>query len=136
MTRFPLSWSRRPVALLLASLLAPAALTLAAPAASAASSPACSGPSGNGFYQPPSPLPGGPHGDVIRCRAVASPTSGARAWRILYKSTTAAGAATAVSGTLLVPDAAYQGTRPVVAYASGTQGWGDQCAPSREMAAG
>ncbi|HEX3491650.1 MAG TPA: lipase family protein, partial [Streptosporangiaceae bacterium] len=47
-----------------------------------------------------------------------------------------AGAATAVSGTLLVPDAAYQGTRPVVAYASGTQGWGDQCAPSREMAAG
>jgi hypothetical protein len=37
---------------------------------------------------------------------------------------------------VLVPTAAYSGTRPVVAYATGTQGWGDQCAPSKEMAAG
>lgn len=137
MTRFPLSCARRPIALLLTMAAALLMASAVAPlAASAARSPACSGPSGNAFYQPPSPLPGGPHGDVIRCRAVASPATGARAWRILYKSTTAAGAATAVSGTLLVPDAAYHGTRPVVAYASGTQGWGDQCAPSREMAAG
>ena len=44
----------------------------------------------------------------------------------------------AVSGTVLVPTASWSGTgpRPMVAYASGTQGWGDQCAPSREMAAG
>ena len=46
------------------------------------------------------------------------------------------GARTAVSGTVLVPTAAHAGARPVVAYASGTQGWGDQCAPSREMASG
>jgi hypothetical protein len=67
---------------------------------------------------------------------VASPVPGARAWRILYLSRTVSGARTAVSGTVLVPRAAYPGTRPVVAYASGTQGWGDQCAPSREMADG
>jgi pimeloyl-ACP methyl ester carboxylesterase len=58
------------------------------------------------------------------------------AWQVLYLSTTVTGAPTAVSGTVLVPGAAYPGTRPVVAYAAGTQGWGDQCAPSKEMAAG
>jgi hypothetical protein len=59
-----------------------------------------------------------------------------KAWRVLYGSTTAGGQATTVSGTVIVPTAAYNGTRPVVAYAPGTQGWGDDCAPSAEMAAG
>jgi hypothetical protein len=59
-----------------------------------------------------------------------------RAWRITYGSTTARGRATTVSGTVIVPTAAYSGTRPVVAYAPGTQGWGDQCAPSASIAAG
>jgi Secretory lipase len=97
----------------------------------------CSGaPPGNAFYVPPKKLPPGPHGTVIRCRQVSSPAPGARAWQILYLSTTVSGARTAVSGTVLVPTAAHVGLRPVVAYASGTQGWGDQCAPSREMASG
>ena len=65
-----------------------------------------------------------------------SPVTGVRAWQVLYLSATVTGAPTAVSGTVLVPGAAYPGTRPVVAYAAGTQGWGDQCAPSKEMAAG
>jgi pimeloyl-ACP methyl ester carboxylesterase len=81
-------------------------------------------------------LPAGQHGDIIWCRPVASPAPGAAAWQILYLSSTVTGAPAAVSGTVLVPTAPYQGTRPVTAYASGTQGWGDQCAPSREMAAG
>lgn len=93
-------------------------------------------PVGNAFYVPPKRLPPGPHGTVIRCRQVSSPVPGARAWLILYVSATVSGARTAVSGTVLVPTAAHAGTRPVVAYASGTQGWGDQCAPSREMASG
>jgi Secretory lipase len=119
------------------------ALTAAPQAASAAAAPhaghgprACTGPAGDAFYVPPGPLPGGPHGTVIWCRPVASPVTGAAAWQVLYLSATVTGAPTAVSGTVLVPSAAYQGTRPVVAYAAGTQGWGDQCAPSREMAAG
>jgi pimeloyl-ACP methyl ester carboxylesterase len=85
---------------------------------------------------PPNPLPAGPHGGIIWCRPSASPVSGVNAWQILYLSTTVTGARTAVSGTVLVPGAAFPGTRPVVAYAAGTQGWGDQCAPSKEMVAG
>ncbi len=93
-----------------------------------------SAPAGDAFYTPPSPLPAGQHGDIIWCRQVASPAAGSTAWQILYLSSTVTGAPTAVSGTVLVPSAPYQGTRPVTAYAPGTQGWGDQCAPSREMA--
>jgi pimeloyl-ACP methyl ester carboxylesterase len=37
---------------------------------------------------------------------------------------------------VLVPTAPFPGTRPLVAYAPGTQGWGDQCAPSRTIPAG
>jgi hypothetical protein len=108
-----------------------------APARAMGGSKNCSGaPAGNAFYVPPSPLPPGRHGDIIWCRPVTSPAPGANAWQILYLSTTVSGARTAVSGTVLVPTAAYLGARPVVAYASGTQGWGDQCAPSREMASG
>jgi Secretory lipase len=97
---------------------------------------ACSAPGGNAFYVPPKRLPPGRPGSVIRCRRVTSPVPGARAWQVLYLSTGVTGARMAVSGTVLVPTAAHHGVRPVVAYASGTQGWGDQCAPSREMAGG
>ena len=108
--------------------------TVAAPAATATN---CSqAPAGDAFYVPPDPLPPGQHGDIIWCRPVASPAPGANAWQILYLSATVSGAPTAVSGMVLVPAAPYPGTRPVTAYASGTQGWGDQCAPSREMASG
>ncbi|WP_405489953.1 lipase family protein [Nocardia sp. NBC_00511] len=48
----------------------------------------------------------------------------AKAWRIRYTSTTASGAATEVSGTVLVPHAPWRGpgARPLVGYAVGTQG--------------
>ncbi len=91
-----------------------------------------------GFYQPPSLLPAGEPGDVIR----AQPTSfgfdpSVSAWRILYRSTTATGAPTAVSGIVLVPRTAWRtGKRPIVGYAVGTHGMGDQCAPSKWMARG
>ena len=66
---------------------------------------------------------------------VAAP---AHVWNVLYKSTNANQQPIAVSGTVLVPTSAWTGSgpRPVVAYGTGTQGWGDQCAPSVEMAAG
>jgi secretory lipase len=110
------------------------ARTAATPTASAKN--CSSAPAGLAFYVPPDPLPPGQHGAIIWCRPVASPAPGANAWQVLYLSTTVSGARTAVSGTVLVPTTPDQGTRPVVAYASGTQGWGDQCAPSREMASG
>lgn len=117
-----------------------AVLGLAAPVSASMAIPAkattCSAPAGDAFYVPPHPLPAGRHGAIIRCRQVASPAPGASAWQVLYLSTSVSGKRTAVSGTVLVPVAAHQGLRPVVAYASGTQGWGDQCAPSREMSSG
>ncbi len=104
------------------------------PLVAAAPASADTGPAGDAFYVPPNPLPAGSPGDVIWWRGSASPVGSARAWQVLYRSTTAAGTATAVSGTVLVPTAPFAGTRPVVAYAAGTQGWGDQCAPSKSIA--
>ena len=129
-----LSWLRRVIipALSVAALLV---VVLPAGAASASGSIAPA-PSGDAFYVPPNPLPAGSPGDIIWYRPSAPPVSGADAWQILYLSTTALGAPTAVSGTLIVPTASYPGTRPVVAYAAGTQGWGSQCAPSKEIVAG
>ncbi|MFI6731553.1 lipase family protein [Nonomuraea sp. NPDC050451] len=59
------------------------------------------------------------------------------AWHLLYNSTSATGSLNTVSGTLLVPKSSYPlGTRPIVGYAVGTHGLGDQCAPSVSMSQG
>jgi hypothetical protein len=123
--------SRRLLSLLVTLLLC-APLTFAALGAGALTSPAVAA-ADDDFYTPPSPLPAGPPGGIIRSRAVTSPNAAAKAWQILYRSADAAGTPIAVSGTLLVPAAPYTGTRPLIAYAAGTQGWGDQCAPSKAM---
>ncbi|WP_318306125.1 lipase family protein [Amycolatopsis solani] len=61
-----------------------------------------------------------------------------RAWHLVYRSTSATGAPAAVSGTLLVPPTPWLrgGPRPLVTYAVGTHGLGDQCAPSSLLARG
>ncbi|MFJ7212055.1 lipase family protein [Amycolatopsis sp. NPDC098790] len=61
-----------------------------------------------------------------------------RAWHLLYRSTSATGAPNAVSGTLLVPPTPWLrgGPRPLITYAAGTHGLGDQCAPSSLLARG
>jgi hypothetical protein len=142
---------RRPGSRLSGVLLSAAALALpltalaAAPAGAAAhdltkpvaaSARDCtSAPGGDAFYTPPSPLPSGAPGDIIWCRPVTSPTAGSQAWQILYRSSDVNGQPAAISGTVFVPTAPSSGTRPLMAYSPGTQGWGDQCAPSREIAA-
>jgi pimeloyl-ACP methyl ester carboxylesterase len=111
------------------------AAALCALAAAAPADAALNGPAGNAFYTPPNPLPAGSAGDIIWARTAPSISADATAYKILYRSTGVSGAAIAVSGTVLVPNAAWTGggTRPLTAYASGTQGWADSCAPSREM---
>jgi dienelactone hydrolase len=97
------------------------------------------GPDGDAFYVPPSPLPAGQKGDVIWYRPTTfGLSSTVKSFKILYRSTTATNQATAVSGTILVPTAAWTGPgqRPIVAYAVGTQGLGDGCAPSKAMPTG
>ncbi|KAA9161055.1 lipase [Amycolatopsis acidicola] len=97
------------------------------------------------FYDPPSPLPAGNNGDIIRHEAtqffldpvklIAAP---ANAQKIMYRSTDTHGDPVAVTGTVLTPKTAWAGPgeRPIVSYAVGTQGMGDQCAPSKALMGG
>ena len=56
----------------------------------------------------------------------------------LSPATNRRGRSLAVSGTVLVPSAAWvgPGARPVIGYAPGTQGMADRCAPSRQFSEG
>jgi pimeloyl-ACP methyl ester carboxylesterase len=58
--------------------------------------------------------------------------------QVLYRSTDALGRPDAVTGTVLIPQAPWRGPghRPLVGYAVGTHGLGDDCAPSRLFAQG
>jgi hypothetical protein len=95
----------------------------------------------DGFYDPPDPLGDGEPGEVIRSEpmdAYLAPGMRfrARAWRVLYRSTSAIGEPTAVSGTVLVPPGRIHGPRPLIGYGVGTHGIGDMAAPSRLLSRG
>jgi hypothetical protein len=112
--------------------------TCIVPAASGSSGPPL-GPAGLAFYTAPSVMPARA-GDVIRYRPTTfyqAPltASTARAWKVLYRSTTARGGAVAVSGLVLVPRKAWSGPgrRPIVSYSPGTTGMADRCAISRTV---
>lgn len=93
------------------------------------------------FYTPPAPLPAGQPGDLIRTepsRLVLEPSGQlggfvATGTRIMYRTIDSRGKPIAVTGTYFEPDNPWpgQGPRPLLSYAPGTQGMGDQCAPSR-----
>ncbi len=95
------------------------------------------------FYTPPDPLPPGAPGDLIRAepsRLVLEPSGQlgmimADATRIMYRSTDVHGNPMAVTGTYFEPynDWPGGGPRPLLVYGPGTQGQGDQCAPSRQF---
>lgn len=126
-----------------------AALTLAAgvlAAAGLAVGPAEAAPAAipvaadDAFYVPPSPLPAGQPGDVIRSREVAAGPSTtqaiASAWQVMYLSTDAMGKPSAVTGTVLVPKGKDLSSAPVVGFGPGTQGVSLRCAPSAMIASG
>lgn len=95
------------------------------------------------FYQPPDPLPPGAPGDVIRTepsRLVLEPSGQlgmivADGTRIMYRTNDARGNPIAVTGTYFEPHNPWPhpGPRPLIVYGPGTQGQGDQCAPSRQF---
>jgi fermentation-respiration switch protein FrsA (DUF1100 family) len=93
------------------------------------------------FYVPPDPLPARPPGEILRIEEmdaylVPGVRLRARAYRVLYRSTSAIGEPTAVSGTVLIPRGRSSKPRPLIGYAVGTHGIGDSCAPSRLIARG
>ncbi|MFD3415879.1 alpha/beta fold hydrolase [Streptomyces cyaneofuscatus] len=56
--------------------------------------------------------------------------------RIMYRTSDRTGKTTAVTGTVLNPNTSPYGRRPIIAFAPGTQGLADKCAPSRQLADG
>jgi hypothetical protein len=101
-------------------------------------SPVTSSPVGaqtGDFYTPPTPLPAGANGDVIRSGTFTY-NGAASATRVMYLSRDARNQPIAVTGSVLIPTAAWTGPgpRPVVAYAPFTAGMGDQCALSKVLA--
>jgi len=89
------------------------------------------------FYTPPSELPAGPPGTIIRSQSLGSLGDGSEAWRVLYTSTAPDGSPIAVSGVVAAPaGAAPEAGWPVVAWAHGTTGVVPRCAPSLEKDGG
>ena len=126
---------RRTLSAVAATISVLVLLTIGPPAASATSP----------FYDPPSPLPAGANGDVIRHETstfyidpIQLLKADASVQRIMYRSTDTHGSPIAVTGTVLTPSASWLGfgPRPIIGYAVGTQGVGDDCAPSKTLAAG
>jgi uncharacterized membrane protein HdeD (DUF308 family)/alpha-beta hydrolase superfamily lysophospholipase len=83
------------------------------------------------FYAPPAPLPRGSHGSLIREEPIPGFYEGAKAYRILYRSTGFDGRPTAVSGVVVVPEGRPpRGGRNVIAFTHATTGVARNCAPS------
>ncbi len=148
-SRAPRNWDRPepPVARRggrrLSLLVAAAVAVLAASCTSSPLPAGTSTPTGPAFWVPPTPLPQGAPGTIIRYETGVWYTNWARTtqvagsvWNVMYLSTNADGSPIADTATVVVPSTPWLGARPLVAYAPGTQGWGNQCAPSAEMAAG
>jgi acetyl esterase/lipase len=93
------------------------------------SSPASAG--SLAFYDVPAKVLPGPPGSIIRTEAFAGAPWGARAARVLYRSTGLAGEPIAVSAVVVVPTkpAPAEG-RAIVAWAHPTTGVARKCAPS------
>jgi predicted amidohydrolase YtcJ/acetyl esterase/lipase len=88
-------------------------------------------PAGQNIYDPPVPLPAGNHGNLIWATEISTDVAGAKAWKILYRSTDIHGEECPVSGMVIAPvGKAPTGGFPIVSYAHGTTGVNRGCAPS------
>lgn len=84
------------------------------------------------FYSTSGLKMNGPLGEVMRSEPLGVSVQNGTAERILYRTQKADGTMTFASGMVFIPNNSNAGSpRPVVAWAHGTVGMGDQCAPSR-----
>lgn len=85
------------------------------------------------FYTPPSPLPQGKPGDLIKARDIATGlVPGARVQQIMYLSKDQSGDLVPVTGALYTPVGQSGSENPLVVHTPGTRGLADKCAPSRQ----
>lgn len=83
------------------------------------------------FYTPPEILPPGPPGTIVREEDATSAGLHGTARLVMYKSESIQGDEIPVTGLILVPSTPPPpGGYPVVAWAHGTTGIADECAPS------
>jgi alpha-beta hydrolase superfamily lysophospholipase len=84
------------------------------------------------FYTPPTPLPPGQPGEIVRQERLFSAPDQSIAWRVLFHSTDVTGADTVLSGVIIAPDSpAPPSGRSIVAWGHPTTGAAAECAPSR-----
>ncbi|NJD29557.1 MAG: hypothetical protein FIA92_14860 [Chloroflexi bacterium] len=81
------------------------------------------------FYEAGETGLAGPPGSLIDALELEAPP-GIRVWAVLYRSTGLDGTPVPVSGLVLAPAGESPGERSVVAWAHGTTGIADACAPS------
>lgn len=123
------------------AMLALPVTALALAVSSACAAPAIGISDNATFYSVPTSLPG-QAGALIRYRpttvnlGAGAPTT--TAFNVIYQSTDSLNAPNAVSGTVILPSAAWTGStpRPVMVYAIGTHGLAQGCAPSRQLEVG
>lgn len=88
-------------------------------------------PQPSAFYDPPPDLAEAAPGDLLRAEPFTPALTGARGWRVLYRTTTPDGGPAVASGIVLAPAADAPGAiRPVVAWDHPTTGVARGCAPS------
>ncbi len=73
----------------------------------------------------------GQAGEVVKQEPLGIPIDGGSGVRVLYRTQKADGSFTFSSGMVFIPSQPTTSPRPVVAWAHGTIGMGDRCAPTR-----
>lgn len=107
----------------------------AAPAAEDEPAPAELDPAADLYADPPTAI--GPPGTLLRFQRIVGDAGPGTLFRVMYASTDDGGAPIVVTGTVRVPDARPPAAGwPVVAWAHGTTGSADACAPSRTLEPG
>ena len=128
------SFGRRRLRKLPAVALTAAALAVLPAVPALADTPAVApAVTGADFYTPPANVGVYANGAIIKYEDSAVAYLGVPAKRIMYRSNDVHNNPVAVTGTLLQPTAPWLGggARPLVSFAVGTIGQGDQCAPSK-----
>ena len=83
------------------------------------------------FYSTENQTLEGAPGELIRSEPIETTVEGGDGYRILYRTQRKDGSYTFSSGMVFIPTTSTNTPRPVVAWAHGTLGMGDACAPSR-----